>query len=70
MVRERYLQVVMDIIMSKKCVTRRYIVDQLVATFNLSFKQAERATAETLESLIKRGLITRKGRGVYCWLGS
>jgi hypothetical protein len=67
MARERYLQVIMDIVRSKQCVTRRYIVDQLISTFNITRKQAERAATEALESLVKRNIVVRKGRGVYCW---
>jgi Mn-dependent DtxR family transcriptional regulator len=69
MARERYLQAIIDMVRSKGCITRRYIVDQLASTFNIARKQAERAAAEALESLVKRGLVVRKGRGVYCWSG-
>jgi hypothetical protein len=68
MVKEKYLQIVMDVIRTKGCATRRYIIDQLIQ-LNLTGKRAERAADEALESLLKRGVIARKGRGVYCWLG-
>jgi len=66
MVKERYLQLVMDIVREKGCATRRYIIDKL-QNIGLARNQAERATDEALESLVKRGVIVRKGRGVYCW---
>jgi predicted DNA-binding transcriptional regulator len=69
MVKEKYIQPIMDVIRAKGCATRRYIIDELMRQFKLSKKQAERVAAEALESLLKRGVITRKGRGVYCWLG-
>ena len=67
MVKEKYLQIIIDVIRVKGCVTRRFIVDQLIITRNLSYKQAERVADEALESLLKRNIVVRKGRGVYCW---
>jgi aryl-phospho-beta-D-glucosidase BglC (GH1 family) len=68
MVREKYLQTVMDLIRSKGCATRRYIIDQLTQINpNLTSMQAERIVDELIESLLKRGVIVRKGRGMYCW---
>jgi predicted DNA-binding transcriptional regulator len=69
MVKEKYIQPIMDVIRAKGCATRRHIIDELIRQFKLSKKQAERAATEALESLLKRGVIARKGRGVYCWLG-
>ncbi len=68
MVRERYLQVVIDIIRAKGCATRRHIIDQLLQ-LNLTNRQAERIADDIIESLLKRGVIQRRGRGVYCWAG-
>jgi hypothetical protein len=67
MARERYLQAIIDMVRSKGCVTRGHIVGQLAGTFNLTKRRAERAAGEALESLIKRNIVVRKGRGVYCW---
>jgi hypothetical protein len=70
MVREKHLQNVIDVIRSKGCATRRHIIDHLINTFNIKpYRQAERAVDEALRSLLKRGVVVRKGRGVYCWLG-
>ena len=65
---EKWLQLIIDIIRGKGCATRRYIIDSIVAT-GLTQRQAETVVDETLESLLKRGIITRRGRGVYCWAG-
>jgi predicted transcriptional regulator len=67
MVKEKYLQEIMDVIHSKGCVTRRFIVDYLIQQLKLSQQQSENIVDEVLASLVKRNVITRKGRGVYCW---
>jgi arginine repressor len=67
MVREKHLQFIIDIVREKGCATRRIIIDLLQQQFNITYKQAEVAADEVLESLLKRGVIVRKGRGVYCW---
>jgi Trp operon repressor len=66
MVAEKWLQMFIDIIREKRCVTRRYIIEQLLQ-MNLNQRQAENVVDEVLKSLLKRGVIVRKGRGVYCW---
>jgi len=66
MVKEKWLQLVIDIVRERGCVTRRFIVDEL-QSLSITQNQAERIADETLESLLKRGVIVRKGRGVYCW---
>jgi predicted transcriptional regulator len=68
-VAERWLQIFIDLVKEKGCVTRRFIIDHLVNTHNTSHKQAERIADDIIESLVKRNIITRKGRGVYCWAG-
>jgi predicted transcriptional regulator len=68
-VAERWLQIFIDLVKEKGCVTRRFIIDHLVNTYNISHKQAERIADDIIESLVKRNIITRKGRGVYCWAG-
>ncbi len=69
MVKEKYVQVMIDVIRDKGCTTRRFIIDHLVNTYNISPKQAEWIVDDIIESLIKRNIVTRKGRGVYCWAG-
>ena len=68
MVAEKWLQLIMDIVRGKGCVTRRYIIDQLLQ-LNLTQKQAEKVVDDTVDVLLRRGVIVRKGRGLYCWAG-
>jgi hypothetical protein len=67
--KEKYLQVVMDLVRAKGCVTRRYVVEQLQQQLRLAPGSAERVADRTLGSLAERKVVARKGRGVYCWLG-
>ncbi len=69
MVKEKYLQAVIDLVRAKGCVTRRYVVEQLQQQLQLTPKNAGRVADKTLGSLVERGVVARKGRGVYCWLG-
>jgi hypothetical protein len=67
-VKEKYLQVVIDLVRAKGCVTRRYVVEQLQQQLQLTPKNARRVADKTLGSLVERKVVARKGRGVYCWL--
>ncbi len=69
MVKEKYLQVVIDLVRAKGCVTRRYVVEQLQQQLQLTPRSAEKVADKTLRSLVERKIVARKGRGVYCWLG-
>ncbi len=69
MVKEKYLQVVMDLVRAKGCVTRRYVVEQLQQQLQLAQESAKRVADKTLRSLVERDVVARKGRGVYCWQG-
>ena len=68
MPRPKYLQPILDFIYGSKtgCVRRYVIVDYLMSKFNLSREQARTATKQALKSLVKSGMIVRKGRGYYC----
>jgi hypothetical protein len=70
MVREKYLQTIIDIVKTKGCVTRRYIIDQLLQmNLNLTAKQAEYIVDDIIYSLVRRNVVVRRGRGLYCWAG-
>jgi hypothetical protein len=69
LVKERYLQAVIDLVRAKGCVTRRYVVEQLQQQLQLAPESAKRAADKALRSLVERKVVARKGRGVYCWLG-
>jgi predicted transcriptional regulator len=68
-VREKYLQVVIDLVRAKGCVTRRHVVEQLQQQLRLPPESTEKAADRALRSLVERGVVARKGRGVYCWQG-
>jgi hypothetical protein len=70
MVKERYLQVVIDIMRAKGCATRRHIIEQLLQmNLNLTAKQAEYIVDDIIYSLVRRNVVVRRGRGLYCWAG-
>jgi hypothetical protein len=69
MVAEKWVQVFIDIIKAKGCVTRHYVIDYIVNSYNIPRGKALNIVDDTLANLVKRGVITRKGRGVYCWSG-
>jgi hypothetical protein len=68
MVAEKWVQLFIDVIREKRCVTRRYLVEYVVAKV-ASEKKATDIVDDTIDVLLKRNIITRKGRGVYCWSG-
>ncbi len=63
------MQVFIDLIREKGCVTRRYLVDYIVTNHSLPEERATNIVDDTVDVLLKRNIITRKGRGVYCWAG-
>jgi dimeric dUTPase (all-alpha-NTP-PPase superfamily) len=69
MVREKYLQTIIDIVKTKGCATRRYIIELLQMNLNLTAKQAEYVVDDIIYSLVRRNVVVRRGRGVYCWAG-
>jgi hypothetical protein len=64
---EKYLQVVITLVRVKGCVTRRFLVDFFAKKYSLPRKDASDAVKSTVRKLKKRGIITLKGPGVYCW---
>ena len=62
----KYLQVIIDSVRERWCLTRAEIISILMSKFGLSYKQADNATKYTLKALAKRGILVRKGRGIYC----
>jgi hypothetical protein len=63
---EKWVQYIIDIVRAKGCATRRYIISQL-QSLGLTKKHAERVAEEHLANLVRRNVIVRKGRGLYCW---
>ena len=57
-----------DVIREKRCVTRHYLIEH-VAEVVSDEKKAANIVDDTIEALLKRGVIVRKGRGLYCWAG-
>jgi hypothetical protein len=68
MPRPKYLQPVLDFIYGSKtgCVRRYVIVDYLMSRFELTREQARTAAKQALKSLLKSGMIVKRGRGYYC----
>ena len=64
---EKYLQTVMTLVRVKGCVTRRFLVDFFAKKYSLPRKDASDAVKSTVRKLRRRGIITLKGPGVYCW---
>ncbi len=68
MVAEKWIQLFIDVIREKRCVTRHYLIEYVVAKV-ASEKKAADIVDDAINVLLKRNIITRKGRGVYCWAG-
>ncbi len=64
---EKYLQVTMTLVRAKGCVTRRFLVDFFSKKYALPKKDASDAVKSVVRKLRRRGIITLKGPGVYCW---
>jgi hypothetical protein len=64
---EKYLQVVMTLVRVKGCVTRRFLVDFFARKYSMDRAAAGEAVKSTVRKLRRRGIITLKGPGVYCW---
>jgi hypothetical protein len=69
-VAEKWLQVFIDLIREKGCVTRHFVVEYIIASYLMPERKASKIADNTLATLVKRGVVVRKGRGVYCWSGS
>jgi hypothetical protein len=67
MVAEKWIQLFIDVIREKRCVTRRYLIEYVAKV--APEKKADNIVDDTVDVLLKRNIITRKGRGVYCWAG-
>jgi hypothetical protein len=64
---EKYLQTVMTLVRVKGCVTRRFLVDFFVKKYSMDRAGAGEAVKSTVRKLRRRGIITLRGPGVYCW---
>jgi hypothetical protein len=65
--RPKYHQPVIDLIYSSAgCVRRHVIVEFLMAKFGLTKEQARTVAKQVLRSLVRNGVVVRKGRGYYC----
>jgi hypothetical protein len=64
---EKYLQTAMTLIRARGCVTRRFLVDFMVKKYSMDRARAGEAVKSTVRKLRRRGIITLKGPGVYCW---
>jgi hypothetical protein len=64
---EKYLQTVMTLVRVKGCVTRRFLVDFFAKKYSMDRAMAGEAVKSTVRKLRRRGIITLRGPGVYCW---
>jgi hypothetical protein len=64
---EKYLQFFMTVAWARGCVTRRALVELFMKKFSLDKAKAGDAVKSTARKLRRRGIITLKGPGVYCW---
>jgi ABC-type sugar transport system substrate-binding protein len=69
MVAEKWVQVFIDVIKAKGCVTRHFVVEYVMANYGVPREKALNIVDDTLAALVKHNVIVRKGRGVYCWSG-
>ncbi len=64
---EKHLQVVITLVRVKGCVTRRFLVDFFMKKYSMDRARANDAVKSVARKLRRRGIITLKGPGVYCW---
>jgi hypothetical protein len=64
---EKYQQFFMTIVRARGCVTRRAMIELFMKKFSLDKIKAGEAVKSTARKLRRRGVITLKGPGIYCW---
>jgi len=64
--RSKYQQVIIDAVRERWCLTRAEIISILMSKFELTYRKADNAAKYTLKALVRRGVLVRKGRGIYC----
>jgi len=66
-VKEKYVQMIIDITRKRKCVKRSVIIDIITENLREDRKKVEIGVREALRRLIKTQVIKRKARGIYCF---
>jgi len=66
-VKEKYVQMIIDITRERKCVKRSVIIDIIAENLGENRKKVEIGVREALRRLIKTHVIKRKARGIYCF---
>jgi len=67
MVKEKYVQMIIDITRKRKCVKRSVIIDIITETFKEDRRKVEIGVKEALRRLVEIQVIKRKARGIYCF---
>ena len=66
-VKEKYVQMIIDITREKKCVKRSVIIDIITENLGEDRKKVEIGVREALKRLVDARVIKRKARGIYCF---
>jgi hypothetical protein len=67
MVKEKYVQMIIDITREKRCVKRSVIIDIIAENLGEDRKKVEIGVREALKRLVETQVIKRKARGIYCF---
>jgi hypothetical protein len=67
MVKEKYVQMIIDITREKRCVKRSVIIDIIAENLREDRKKVEIGVREALRRLVETQVIKRKTRGIYCF---
>ena len=67
MVKEKYVQMIIDITREKRCVKRSVIIDIIAENLGEDRKKVEIGVREALRRLVETQVIKRKARGIYCF---
>jgi len=66
-VKEKYVQMIIDITREKRCVKRSVIIDIITENLGENRKKVEIGVREALRRLVDAQVIKRKARGIYCF---
>jgi len=66
-VKEKYVQMIIDITRKRKCVKRSVIIDIITENLREDRKKVEIGVREALKRLVDAQVIKRKTRGIYCF---
>jgi predicted transcriptional regulator len=62
----KYTQLIIDIVYSKQCVKKSVLVDEIAKAIGEPKDIVDRNVDEILTRLVRRGVLKRPYKGIYC----